>query len=98
MIIVTGSVRSEPERIDELIAISLEHVHRSRREPGCLLHSVHRDIEDPLTLVFVEHWQDRASLATHFAVPASGQFVNDAVAMSASAPAIDIFEAEPITL
>ncbi len=98
MIIVTGSIRSQPDRIGDLLPISLQHVHRSRLEPGCLLHTVHRDVEDPLTLVFVEHWQDRESLAAHFAVPESGQFVNEAISMSTSAPVINIYEAEPITL
>ncbi len=98
MIIVTGSIRSQPDRIGDLLAISLQHVHRSRLEPGCLLHTVHRDVEDPLPLVFVEHWQDRESLVTHFAVPESGQFVNEAISMSTCAPTIDICEAEPITL
>lgn len=98
MIIVTGSVQSQPERIDELLAASLEHVHRSRREPGCLLHCVHRDAEDPLTLVFLEHWTDRAALTTHFAVPESSQFVDAAMSMSSSPPVINIYDAEPITL
>jgi quinol monooxygenase YgiN len=55
MIIVTGSVRARPETFDEILAASLEHVRRSRTEPGCLMHSVHQNVEDPLTLVFVEH-------------------------------------------
>ena len=98
MIIVTGSIRSQPDRIGDLLTISLQHVHRSRLEPGCLRHTVHRDVEDPLTLVFVEHWQDRESLVTHFTVTESGHFVNEAISMSTSAPTIDIYEAEPITL
>ena len=75
MLIVTGSVQSRPEAIDEVLALSLEHVRRSRAEPGCLLHSVHQDVEDSLRVVFVEHWEDKAALAAHFAVPASGAFV-----------------------
>ena len=31
-------------------------------EPGCLLHSVHHDVEDPNRLVFVEHWADHDAL------------------------------------
>ena len=47
MIIVTGSAQVRAEAIDEALRLSLEHVHRSRTEPGCLLHSVHRDVEAP---------------------------------------------------
>ena len=47
-------------------------MHRSRKEPGCISHAVHVDCENPLRLVFVEQWADRAALLAHFAVPARG--------------------------
>ena len=31
MIIVTGSVQARPDTLDEVVRLSLEHVHRSRR-------------------------------------------------------------------
>jgi quinol monooxygenase YgiN len=74
-IIVTGSVRGTPETIDALVAASLTHVRRSRTEPGCLSHHVFRDVEDEHRLFFFERWADRAALDTHFAVPASLEFV-----------------------
>lgn len=92
MIIVTGSVTVRPDAMDEAIAISLEHVHRSRDESGCLLHSVHVDVEDPNRLVFLEHWQDRDALDAHFAVPASGDFVARVGALAVAPPTLDIFE------
>jgi quinol monooxygenase YgiN len=48
MIIVTGSVVARAETFDRVWALSVEHVHRSRLEPGCLSHSVYRDHENPL--------------------------------------------------
>ena len=75
MIIVTGSVQARPEALDEILQHSLEHVRRSRTEPGCLLHSVHQDVEDPSRVVFLEHWADKESLDAHFRVPASNEFV-----------------------
>lgn len=96
MIIVTGSVRARPESIDEALRLSLEHVHRSRREPGCLLHSVHRDAEDPLRLVFLEHWEDRDALDRHFSVPASGEFVTAVTALASEPPEMQVYEALPL--
>ncbi len=93
VLIVTGSVTARPDTIDSLVDVSLAHVRRSRDEPGCLLHSVHRDVEDPLRLVFLEHWSDAEALRAHFAVPASKEFVKAARSLSASATAISIFEA-----
>ena len=98
MLIVTGSVRGKPETIDKVLALSLEHVHRSRLEPGCLLHSVHRDAEDPLRLVFLEHWADADALRTHFQVPASGQFVKDASALADGPAEMAIYEAQPVSV
>jgi quinol monooxygenase YgiN len=94
MIIVTGSVQGRPDTINALLALSLTHVHRSRTEPGCLLHSVHFDAEDPLRLVFLEHWADADALRAHFAVPASREFVNELATLTVTAPEMDIYEAE----
>ena len=96
MIIVTGSVKSQPATLAELRELALEHVHRSRTEPGCLLHSVHHDVEDPLRLVFLEHWEDRAALDAHFRVPASSEFVTALAALAAEPPTMQIYEAEPV--
>ena len=71
MIVVTGSVTARQEAFEEARRLSLEHVHRSRTEPGCISHAVHIDCENPLRLVFIEQWADRAALLAHFAVPAS---------------------------
>jgi quinol monooxygenase YgiN len=95
-VLVTGSIQARPDRIDELLALSLEHVRRSRAEPGCLAHAVHRDVEDPLRLVFVEEWADRAALQAHFALPASREFVRAARACAAAAPSMALYEVDPL--
>jgi quinol monooxygenase YgiN len=69
MIVVTGSVTAREDSLDEVRRLSLEHVHRSRQEPGCISHAVHVDCENSLRLVFIEQWADRAALSAHFAVP-----------------------------
>jgi quinol monooxygenase YgiN len=95
MIIVTGSVLSKPECIDDLLEFSLDHVRRSRSEPGCISHAVSRDVEDPRRLVFFEQWADPAALQAHFAVPASRGFVKVLAAFAAEAPEMRLYEAEP---
>jgi quinol monooxygenase YgiN len=94
MIIVTGSIVARPESIEPLLALSLDHVRRSRDEPGCELHAVHRDAENPLRLVFVEHWRDEAALRAHFAVPASRAFVKAAAKLADGAPSMQIFDSK----
>lgn len=93
MILVTGSVTARQDSFDEVRRLSLEHVNRSRLEPGCLAHSVHIDCENPLRLVFVEQWTDRAALGAHFALPASRDLVRALKSLAAGASTIEIFDA-----
>jgi len=95
VILVTGSIRARADSIDRVLELSLDHVTRSRTEPGCLLHSCHRDVEDPLRVVFLEHWSDADALRAHFAASASADFVTAATDLAAEAPTINIYDATP---
>lgn len=95
---MTGSITARPETLEQVLAESLEHVRRSRLEPGCLLHSVHQDVEDPNRVVFLEQWEDATALSAHFAVAASNEFVTRVAALAAGRPTIEIYEATPATL
>jgi len=96
MILVTGSVMARRETFDEVRRLSLEHVHRSRTEPGCISHAVHADCDNPLRLVFIEQWVDRAALLAHFAVPASREFVRALQQLAAAATTLEIYDATPL--
>jgi quinol monooxygenase YgiN len=93
MIVVTGSVTARPDSFDDVRRLSLEHVRRSRTEPGCISHAVQVDCENPLRLVFFEQWADRAALLTHFAVPASREFVKALQSLASAATTIELYEA-----
>jgi quinol monooxygenase YgiN len=93
MIVVTGSVTAREDCLDEVRKLSLEHVLRSRQETGCISHAVHLDCENPLRLVFIEQWADRAALSAHFAVPASRNFVRALQPLAAAATTIEIYDA-----
>jgi quinol monooxygenase YgiN len=96
VIIVTGSVHATPESRAEVLRLSLEHVHRSRSEPGCLLHSVHEDVEVPDRFVFLEQWVDRPALDAHFRVPESGAFAAALGELAAEPPTLEIYDATPM--
>ena len=93
MIVVTGSVVARQDTFNEVRRLSLEHVHRSRGEPGCISHAVHVDCENALRLVFFEQWEDRAALLAHFAVPASRDFVRALQPLAAASTTIELFDA-----
>jgi quinol monooxygenase YgiN len=93
MIVVTASVTVWPETFEEARRLSLEHVHRSREESGCISHAVHVDCESPLRLVFIEQWAHRDALAAHFAVPASGEFVRVLRSLAAGPSTLELYDA-----
>ena len=96
MIIVSGTVIARPETFDEVLRISTEHVLRSRAEPGCLSHAVHRDTEEPLRLHFLERWADMAALKTHFVVPESRGFGADLARLAAEPPSMSLYDASEV--
>lgn len=95
MILVLGSITAKPDTFETLRKLAVEHVERSRTEPGCISHDVHIDNANAMKLVFIEKWKDAAALGTHFKVKASIDFVNTARQMGAAAPTIEIYEAAP---
>lgn len=98
MIIVLARVAIQPGHLPQALALSRQHVARSRAEPGCLAHAVHHDSEDPQRLVFVERWADRAALAAHFKVPASRAFVKALSALATAPPELHVYQATPVAM
>ena len=96
MILITGHAIAKPEQLSEALRICLEHVHRSRLEPGCLSHAVSQDVENPNKLVFVEQWIDADAVKAHFAVPASRAFAKALLGMAVEPPLIEIFSAQVV--
>ena len=90
VIIVTGSVLASPETLAEMLRISVEHVHRSLAEPGCLNHGVYQSAEDPHRLFFYEQWADRAAIEANFHVREGIGFAAALGKMSAERPSIEI--------
>ena len=98
MIIVTGAIQARLDTLEELRRLSLEHVARSRAEPGCLEHGVAIDADDGLRLVFFERWADRDALMAHFKVPASRDFGSRVGKLAAHPPELATYEASETAL
>ena len=93
MILIVGSLVARADTVAEVMALTREHVERSRSEPGCLRYAAHLDIENPRKFVFVEAWADQASLTQHFRLPLSRQFAKTLVALASESPDVEIYEA-----
>jgi quinol monooxygenase YgiN len=97
MILVTGSIVAREETFDDVLRLSLEHVERSRKEPGCISHAVHVDCQNPLRLFFFEQWSDEPALRAHFAVPASRDFVKSLKDRIVETSGTQIYRAEAVS-
>jgi quinol monooxygenase YgiN len=96
MVIVLGTATARSGCFDELLTISREHVARSRKEPGCRSHAVHRDTEHAQRLVFVEEWDSLDALHQHFKVPASRTFAKAVGALSGAPATLQVYEATAV--
>ena len=98
MIIVTGHAIAREGADEAMQKLAVEHVLRSRTEPGCVSHEVSRDVQQPDRFLFVERWQDMAALQAHFRVEASRQFAKSMAQLSDGRPEMAIYQAEAISL
>lgn len=96
MILITGSILARAETFEEIKRLALAHVRRSRTEDGCLHHSVHVDVENPLRLVFVERWRDKAAVTKHFADEGARNFVKAARSLAAEPTQIGLYDSQEI--
>jgi quinol monooxygenase YgiN len=69
MLIVAGWFEVDPGDRDAFLASRADSMTRSRSEPGCLEYVFSADPMVPGRVVLYECWLDKASLATHLALP-----------------------------
>lgn len=84
MILVTARMTCVPGREEAFIAAATDVIARTTaEEPGCEAYRCSRDIIDPAEFVFVEEWQDGASLNQHVSTPHYREFAAGAKEMIA---------------
>ncbi|MES1264329.1 MAG: putative quinol monooxygenase [Variovorax sp.] len=96
MIIVTGTLHARADTLAEVLALSREHVARSRAEPGCIEHGVAIDVDDPMRLVFFGRWADQAAIGAHLKVPASREFGKRVAALVDRPPTLEMYDASEL--
>lgn len=97
MVIVLGSAIARADTDEAMQRLALEHVLRSRGEPGCLSHEVSRDVAQPHRFVFVERWADMAALQVHFRLEASRQFAKTMAQLSDGKLTMELYQADAVT-
>lgn len=65
MIIVSGTLRLEPDALERLRDLAGETVAATRAEAGCIVYSFAEDLVEPGLLRIYEEWETMAALDAH---------------------------------
>jgi quinol monooxygenase YgiN len=66
-VVVLATFTTHPGKEDAAARFLDELLAPTHAEPGCLLYAVHRGLDDPQKMAFVERWESRQLLETHIA-------------------------------
>jgi quinol monooxygenase YgiN len=69
MLVIIGTVRLPPDKLDQARPTMAKMVSASRAEPGCLQYSYAQDVLVAGLIRVTEVWSDRAALDAHFRSP-----------------------------
>ena len=92
MLLVIGRVSCDAEKRDQLVALLERMQDDSRREEGCLRYGFFAAVENPLSFIAVEEWEDRVALDRHFAEPHLHQFTAELLELITERPEVAIHE------
>ena len=65
MLVITGTFRLPPDKLDAARPVMAAMIEASRAEPGCFHYSYGEDVLDPGLIHVAEHWTTREALAAH---------------------------------
>lgn len=98
MIIIEGSVRIDPSRIEAARPAMEKMVRASRAEAGCIDYAYAIDLLDPGLVRVSERWKDRAALKSHFETPHMAQWREAIAGLGLSDRSLRLYDAEPEAL
>jgi quinol monooxygenase YgiN len=92
MLLVVGRVRCDAEQREQLVSLLRRMQDDSRREEGCLRYGFFAAVEDPLSFIAVEEWEDRDALDRHFAEAHLHDFAAKLLELVSERPEVAIHE------
>lgn len=69
MLLISGTIRVDPARIDQARPAMEAMVRASNAEDGCYIYAYAQDLLDPGLIHVIERWRDRDALKAHFTSP-----------------------------
>lgn len=94
-VIVVGSFTAVPGREAEAEEAFRALVEPTHGEDGCILYALHRGVDDPRRLAFIERWASREALAAHLASPHIAAVLERAPELFGESGDITVYEPLP---
>ena len=95
MIIIEGSVRIPPGKIEAARPVMAKMIAASRAEPGCIDYAYSLDVVDPGLVRVTERWESREALAAHFRMPHMAEWRAVRPEFEITDRSLRLYEAEP---
>lgn len=94
-VVVVGSFVAQPGKEAEAAEAFKALVGPTHREEGCILYALHRGVDDPRRLAFVERWASRETLDAHLASPHVKEVLTRAEELFGDSADIVVYEPVP---
>ena len=95
MIVIEGTVRVAPDRIEAARPAMERMIRASRAEAGCLDYAYSLDLLDPGLVRVTERWESREALAAHFQTPHMAEWRAQFASLGISGRDLRLYEADP---
>tara|TARA_R110002051_G_scaffold73594_3_gene133761 strand:+ start:15677 stop:15973 length:297 start_codon:yes stop_codon:yes gene_type:complete len=95
MIVIEGTVRVPPERVEAARPAMETMIRASRAEPGCIDYAYSVDLLDPGLVRVTERWESREALKAHFAAPHMAAWREEIASLGITDRSLRLYEADP---
>ena len=95
MIVIEGTVRVPPDRIEAARPAMEKMIRASRAEAGCIDYAYSIDLLDPGLVRVTERWESREALKAHFATPHMAEWRAGFSALGVTDRSLRLYEADP---
>ncbi|KCZ91825.1 hypothetical protein HJO_11927 [Hyphomonas johnsonii MHS-2] len=95
MIVIEGTVRIPPSRLEDARSAMEQMVRASRAEPGCVDYAYAVDVLDAGLIRVSERWESRDALAAHFKTAHMATWRAFFPQLGISDRSLRLYEAEP---
>ena len=95
MIVIEGTVRVPPERVEAARPAMETMIRASRAESGCIDYAYSVDLLDPGLVRVTERWENREALKAHFAAPHMAAWREEIASLGITDRSLRLYEADP---